>query len=148
MFHLMLSLLIREMGPDDVGPLKEVYFKTRSQAFNWLNKNEIGLDDFEADTEGERIWVAVLEEKVVGFISAWEPENFIHHLFVLPEYFGQQIGSKLLSVCMQNIGRPAKLKCVSENVKALQFYRSRGWYTVSLGSTAEGEYQLMQANEI
>jgi len=48
---------------------------------------------------------------------------------------------------MHNIGRPAKLKCVPENIKALQFYRSKGWHTVAFGSTAEGEYQLMQTNE-
>lgn len=139
--------MIREMRPDDVCPLKEVYFQTRSQTFSWLSKNDIGLDDFEQDIEGERIWVAELEEKIIGFISVWEPENFIHHLFVLPEYAGRQIGSKLMSVCMQNIGRPAKLKCVSENTKALQFYRSRGWRTISFGATDEGEYQLMQTNE-
>jgi len=71
--------MIREMRQDDVDPLKEVYFQTRSQTFGWLSKQAIGPDDFEKDTEGERIWVAELEEKVVGFISVWEPENFIHH---------------------------------------------------------------------
>ncbi len=135
------------MAPSDVNQLQEVYYQTRSKEFHWLRENAISRDDFEQDTEGERIWVAERNRKVLGFISAWQQENFIHHLFVLPEHFNQGIGSRLLSVCLQNIGRPATLKCVSENTRALQFYKSKGWQTVSVASGAEGEYQLMQVNE-
>jgi GNAT superfamily N-acetyltransferase len=139
--------MIREMKQSDLAMLRDIYFQTRLEAFYWLNPNEIGPDDFQRDTAGERVWVAVSKDQVVGFISVWEPENFIHHLYVLPRFTGRQIGSRLLACCLEHIGRPATLKCVSANTRALGFYQARGWRTLSTGTGPEGEYQLMQANE-
>lgn len=136
--------MIREMKEGDLAALKEIYNQTRTESFHWLNQANVRSDDFEKDTKGERVWVAVSKNRVVGFISVWEPENFIHHLFVLPQYSGRKIGTRLLGFCMGNIGRPATLKCVSANTKALAFYHAKGWQTISIGTGAEGEYQLMQ----
>lgn len=139
--------MIREMKPKDLPALRNIYLETRAVTFQWLNETDLNLDDFDRDTEGERIWVAEFAGQLVGFISAWEPDNFIHHLFVLPTFSGKKIGSALLSTCLENIGRPAQLKCVSANADALRFYRAKGWQTVSRGVSSDGEYQLMQRNE-
>lgn len=139
--------MIREMTPKDLSALRSIYLETRAVTFQWLNETDLNLDDFDRDTEGERIWVAEFAGQLVGFISAWEPDNFIHHLFVLPTFSGNKIGSALLSTCLENIGRPAQLKCVSANADALRFYRAKGWQTVSRGVSSDGEYQLMQRNE-
>lgn len=139
--------LIREMSSEDLPALQGVYLQTRAEKFHWLSKTDLNVDDFERDTEGEKIWVAELNGQVVGFISAWEPENFIHHLFVLPNFSGKQIGSALLATCLESIGRPAQLKCVSANTDALEFYRARGWQTISLGVSSDGEFQLMERSE-
>lgn len=139
--------MIREMTISDLVSLKKIYYQTRLHAFDWLMPNAIQLEDFTQDTEGEKIWVAELDAEVVGFVSAWEPENYIHHLFVLPQFAGRKIGTQLLDVCMANIARPASLKCVSANTKALEFYKARGWGTVSVGTDQWGEYQLMRVNE-
>ncbi len=136
------------MKPDDLPVVKDIYLHTRAEKFHWLNKADLHVDDFERDTEGERIWVAELEGQVVGFVSAWEPDNFIHQLFVMPEFSGKHIGSALLTVCLDSIGRPAQLKCVSANTDALGFYQAKGWQTIARGVSSDGEYQLMQKNEI
>ncbi len=136
--------MIREMKEGDLAALQDIYYQTRIESFHWLNPANVSSDDFEKDTKGERVWVAVSKDQIVGFISVWEPENFIHHLFVLPQYAGQKIGSRLLCFCIENIGRPATLKCVSANTKALAFYHAKGWQTLSIGTGTEGEYQLMQ----
>ena len=140
-------LLIREIKPEDVHVLKDIYLQTRAENFQWLNETDLKVGDFEGDTEGEKIWVAELHGQVVGFISVWEPDNFIHHLFVLPKFSGKKIGSALLATCLEIIGRPAQLKCVSANSGALRFYRAKGWQTISRGVSSDGEYQLMQINE-
>ena len=131
----------------DIEPLRRVYLETRSNAFAWVNATDLQDTDFDRDTEGEKIWVAEELGQIVGFISVWEPENYIHHLFVLPKFANQGHGSSLLSICMKNIGRPAKLKCVSRNKNALEFYRRKGWETISTDIDSNGEYQLMQVNE-
>jgi GNAT superfamily N-acetyltransferase len=64
---------------------------------------------------------------IVGFVGIWLPENFIHHLYVLPEYHRVGIGRALLESALSIISRPAKLKCQSANKNACQFYRHLGW---------------------
>ncbi|MEQ8427624.1 MAG: GNAT family N-acetyltransferase [Gammaproteobacteria bacterium] len=135
------------MRQEDLPVLQSIYLQTRAEKFHWISRSDLDIDDFERDTEGEKIWVAELNGQLVGFISAWEPGNFIHHLFVLPKFSGKKIGSALLSTCLESIGRPAQLKCVSANTDALEFYRAKGWHTISLGVSSDGEFQLMERNE-
>lgn len=140
-------MAVREFIESDRNSLRSVYLETRRQVFSWLDGDSLELDDFDKDTEGERIWVYELSNGIVGFVSIWEPEDFIHHLFILPEFSGRGFGSQLLVACMANMNQPAKLKCASQNINALKFYRSKGWCTLSKGISSDGEYQLMQASK-
>lgn len=137
-------MVIREFIEEDRASLRHVYLEARLETFTWLNGSALNLEDFDKDTEDERIWVCEHSKRVIGFISLWEPDNFIHHLFILPEFFRHGYGSQLLEVCIANTGRPVELKCVSLNTSALQFYQSKGWRTISRGVSPDGEYQLMR----
>ncbi len=136
---------VREFKESDRSQLRDIYLETRRQAFYWLNADTLTLNDFDDDTKGERIWVYALPTELAGFASVWEPDDFVHHLFVLPKYAGRGFGSQLLAACTAGMKNPARFKCVSQNTKALAFYRAKGWQTLSIGESAEGEYQLMQA---
>ena len=139
-------MIIRKFMEEDREALRHVYFTSRESEFGWLDKKSLSASDFDQDTEGEKIWVAEKPEGIVGFISVWEPENFIHHLFILPQILRQGIGSKLLEACMAEIGKPAQLKCVIENVGAFGFYQSKGWYVVSEDVKSDCGFYLMQAD--
>ncbi|GHY46459.1 acetyltransferase [Vibrio cholerae] len=69
---------------------------------------------------------------VAGFISIWEPDNFIHHLYVATEYQGQGVGSMLLNGAKMKYDN-LSLKCMVQNQKALNFYLSQGFEIVSQG---------------
>jgi GNAT superfamily N-acetyltransferase len=133
------------MNQQDLPALQRIYLQTRAEKFHWLNQAELRASDFERDTEGERVWVAETARQIVGFVSVWEQENFIHHLFVLPRHARNKVGSALLSTCLQNMGRPAQLKCMTANSDALRFYQAMGWQTIDRGVTVNGEYQLLQS---
>ena len=146
---------IRKFSENDQHTLQEIYIESRRHAFYWMDSSLFALADFDRDTEGELVWVATYTNGPVGFISIWEPNNFIHNLFVRPEVFGQGVGTKLLNVCLKKIGRPATLKCAKPNTKAREFYISRGWRVVSEGEGPDGKYELMcfddkiqQVNEV
>jgi len=135
------------MVDDDKKTLRIIYNKTRGSDFSWLDTSKFEANDFDRDTKGEKVWISEHSGSVVGFISAWIPENFIHHLFVLPEFSSFGHGSKLLHTCLTQVGRPAQLKCVANNTKAIDFYLSKGWIVVSSGQSSDGKYHLMQLNE-
>lgn len=136
--------MIRSMNKSDISSLSEIYYQTRLETFHWVEPLEIKPNDFSRDTNGEKIWLAERGDHVAGFISVSESDNFIHHLYVLPNFSDQGIGSELLNTCLKHIGRPAKLKCVSANTKALGFYKSKGWRSISVGVSEHEEYQLME----
>jgi ribosomal protein S18 acetylase RimI-like enzyme len=125
--------------------LRGVYLSGRNHAFPRIS-NTYELHDFDRDTEGEKILIAVAGQVSVGFVSWWEPDNFIHCLYVLPDFHRFGIGKSLLLACLERIGRPARLKCVRDNEPAMQFYQSLGWSTVETGESPEGMYALMQYN--
>jgi len=137
-------MIVRSFKDSDRKSLHHVYLETRKQHFTWLDADTLKLSDFDRDTKGESIWVCEYNAEVVGFIAAQVPDNFIHHLFVLPQFAGIGIGSALLQTCLNEIGLPAQLKCVSANTQALNFYLSKGWRSLSQTQGVDGEYHLME----
>lgn len=134
---------VRKFTEQDRVALRDIYLASRRKAFWWMEPSSLSLDDFDRDTEGEVIWVAEQNAKVTGFISVWEPENFIHAFFVAPDSTGCGIGTALLEACLDEIGRPASLKCSAPNKDAKGFYLSKGWQVVSEGEGTDGQYYLM-----
>lgn len=137
----------RRFLESDRKALRAVYLETRSQVFTWINAASLRADDFDRDTEGETIWVGACDGRPVAFASIWEPENFIHNLFVHPRAAGQGLGSALLRECLDHLGRPAALKCVAENFAAAGFYQAQGWKCVEEGIGPHGVYLLMHFDD-
>ncbi|QPJ65264.1 MAG: GNAT family N-acetyltransferase [Candidatus Nitrohelix vancouverensis] len=100
---------------------------------------QVTVDDIILLTEGELVHVAERGGKVAGFISVWEPESFIHHLYVDPEFWGMGIGTELVDfMASLTRGRPLGLKCKVGNKLAMAFYRARGF--VETDERGEDEY--------
>lgn len=83
------------------------------------------LEDFDRDTEAELVFVAEVEETVIGFISLYVPDNFIHCLFVDALFKGQGAGHLLLEKAKHHLELPMKLKCLSRNTPALAFMKRK-----------------------
>ena len=137
----------RPFAQKDRCALQEIYLESRKKAFYWMDSSQFNVTDFDHDTDGERLWVATNDEHPVGFISVWIKNNFIHHLFVHPSNYGKGIGSALLKVCLDNISRPANLKCLEKNISARNFYLSSGWKITGSGDGPDGRYDLFQFGE-
>jgi GNAT superfamily N-acetyltransferase len=120
---------IRVFDPrNDQVKCQEIYTTVRAATFTWVNPKRFKPSDFGPDTLGESLLVADHPlSGIVGFVGIWMPENFIHHLYVLPECHRIGIGRALLESALRLISRPAKLKCQSANQNACQFYRHLGW---------------------
>ncbi|MFI4874910.1 MAG: GNAT family N-acetyltransferase [Blastopirellula sp. JB062] len=136
-------IITRVAGRRDWPACAKIFYAARKGAFHWMPSEKIRFDDFEQATADEPIWVAERRRIIVGFVSWWPPENFIHNLFVSPDAQRCGVGEKLLSACLAQIGRPARLKCNTANASALAFYEKLGWRRESQSSSPEGLYWLM-----
>ncbi|WP_050769283.1 GNAT family N-acetyltransferase [Blastopirellula marina] len=136
-------LITRVASRRDHPACAKIFYAARKATFHWMPPAKIRFDDFEQATADEPIWVAERQRQIVGFVSWWPPENFIHNLFVAPGQQRSGVGEKLLTACLAQIGRPARLKCNIANEAALAFYEKLGWRRDSQSTSPEGLYWLM-----
>lgn len=83
------------------------------------------------DQEKSRVWIALNNEKVVGFCSAQKEKltNKLGALYVLPDYQNQGIGKKLIHIALEWLGQDKNifLDVVTYNYRAREFYKSFGF---------------------
>jgi len=135
---------IRVANEFDYPVLRKIYLESRRKNFHWADIEAMTLDDFDKHTEGEYIILAEEDNRILGFASLYLPDNFIHNLFVHPDFFGKSVGGLLLHASIEKMNKPIRLKCVSENHAAMKFYEHKGWKKiVEEGNSAE-KYWVME----
>jgi GNAT superfamily N-acetyltransferase len=134
---------IRTAAPADLGALRALFLSVRRQTFVWQPPDAFHLEDFDAQTEGERVFLAEADDQIAGFVSIWEPDDFIHHLFVHFRHMRQGIGRALLQALPGWPDRAYRLKCLSRNRTAIAFYRAHGFIETGRGVSDEGEYIVL-----
>jgi len=133
---------VRPFEERDRSALEAIYRECRSEA-TWLPASH--QSNLARDTEGESLTVAVgSNDEPEGFISVWEPEGFIHHLYVRNQSRRKGIATQLLDSLTPRLPRPWRLKCVRTNEVALAFYRRHGWLEVSSGFGEDGPYAVLE----
>ncbi|MCF0054342.1 GNAT family N-acetyltransferase [Dyadobacter sp. CY356] len=134
---------VRDYNPEDRESLRHIYLESRKLAFPWLDADTLKLEDFDAAIQEEEVLVALSDHEPIGFIAWWLPDNFIHSLFIHPDFIGHGVGKSLLKACLARTGRPATLKCLQANKNALKFYASQGWEIISDGESPDGDFYLL-----
>lgn len=129
-------LVLREFDWSDLGEIVEVYREARRSAL-CFPEEEVSERAMKALIKGERLWVAEMEGQVMGFVSVWEEDAFIHHLYVRPTEQSHGIGRALIEKCVQHFGTPLALKCDKANQRAEAFYRRNGWQVANEATDAE-----------
>lgn len=134
---------IRPFVEADRAVLRRLFLEIRRQVFVWMDPEQLDITEFDAATADELVLVAEGDGCPVGFISLWLPENFVHNLFVSPDWQNRGVGTRLLEAGKRHLGRPAHLKCSIHNTHARTFYESRGWTVASRGGDRENGYLNM-----
>lgn len=104
-----------------------MYLRSGSAAFNWRPKEYFKSEDFIRFATEEEVWLALIGEAVVGVLSLFRAENFIHCLYVDPDAQRLGVGTALVSHLRRETGRPLTLKLDSPNKAAIAFYQATGW---------------------
>ncbi len=134
---------IRKSTPADLESLRNIFNTIRREEFPW--ETRIENDDFDTCTEGETVYVSEIDGEVVGFISVWEQDCFVHNLFVSKSARKNGVGLALLQYARtQHTEQPLTLKCVQDNGRAYQFYRNHGWTVLEVVNNVRIPYCRMQ----
>jgi len=116
---------VRPMKPTERATVAAIYLRDRQRYFPWVAHPE--LTDFNHDSRGEALFVAEIDGQIAGFASLLRVMDFIHLLFVAPEFQQQGVGHALIQKMRHEAAGTLSLKCVIENEAALKFYASEGF---------------------
>lgn len=135
---------IRPFREFDLKTLEKFYFNSRKLNFYWMDQGMFSLKDFLNDTKEEKIFVAIDNNTIIGFISILEDESLIHHLFVNNIHNSSNIKKSLLDFA-KNLYSPLKIKSYVKNFKDNDFLEEYGFEILYKEEDSIGEfYYLMQ----
>ena len=118
--------------------------RMRRATFTWVDPDRFQIDDFAIQSKGETVLVCQgWSGEIVGFVSYWDADDFIHMLYVRSEFQGQGVGTALLQALPGWPRRRYRLKCLMKNTRARRFYQSIGFIVSGNGLSTEGEYHDM-----
>ena len=141
----MTALTIRPFEPSDAPACAEIFDRAWHAGHPYAPR-VIDEAVFSKETAEEVQFVAVGENgAVAGFVSLYEPQGFVHHLYVDPAMHGRGIGKALLAHAVAKAGGTATLKCQARNAAALGFYRRLGWVEVAAGVSEFGEWVALRS---
>ncbi|MSP48564.1 MAG: GNAT family N-acetyltransferase [Alphaproteobacteria bacterium] len=129
----------------DRARLAEIFLVARRHAFPWILPERFRLGDFKRETDGETILTAEVDGRVAGFASVWEPDGFLHHLYVDPPMHRRGIGRALVVAMAGLCEKPLKLKCQTNNRPAMAFYRHLGFVAEDSGVSDMGPWVRYRA---
>ncbi|ORM52840.1 GNAT family N-acetyltransferase [Pantoea conspicua] len=134
---------IRPFTEADRPFLRTLFLASRRHNWHWLDGSDWQLEDFDSVILGETVLVAESDGQRVGFAGLLENDNFLHSLYVAPDWQGRGAGSALLEAVQARFTSTGALKCLSMNKAAQAFYLKHGWKMISQGEGEQGGYVLM-----
>lgn len=136
-------MIIRPWQESDRPFLRTLFLHSRRANWTWLDGRDWQLEDFDAVTLDEIIWVAEDDGHRLGFAAVYVNDNFLHSLFVDPDAQGKGVGSALLKKVQSEFTSTGSLKCLVQNRHALAFYQHHGWHVEAEGTSPDEDYLLM-----
>ncbi|WP_454847981.1 N-acetyltransferase family protein [Rhizobium binxianense] len=135
---------VRPQRAEDEQELAEIYLSVRRSTFTWVDPGRFHGEDFAAHSNGETVLVCEDPAGVIaGFLALWETDDFIHMLYVRPEFQGMGVGTALLQALPGWPDHAYRLKCLINNRRAKAFYLARGFRVTGNGASPEGDYEEM-----
>ncbi|PCE27102.1 GNAT family N-acetyltransferase [Paraburkholderia acidicola] len=142
-----MTITVRRAIPEDWPALRQLFLQGRRETFEWQAPEKFALEDFDAQTQGELLLIAEDElAHPVGFISVWEEDSFIHHLYVARSHHRRGVGTALLRALPRRPTLRYRLKCLVLNTSALAFYRACRFVEIGSGTSGDGDYVLLKSH--
>jgi GNAT superfamily N-acetyltransferase len=85
----------------------------------------------------EEVYVALLDDRLVGLAAFYRPDNVLHSLYVDYSAQGQGLGSALIAHIEAIAGAPISFKVQTRNLPARRFYERKGFRTIEKGRDSD-----------
>jgi GNAT superfamily N-acetyltransferase len=132
---------IRLARSEDAEAIAEVLIESRRVAMPWLptpHSREEAMAYFAGHVLlHEEVWVAHMNESVVGFIAV--DGNLVDHLYIAPAFQGRGIGDQLLAKAKRLRPEGLRLWTFQRNANARRFYEARGFIASGLTDGSRNE---------
>jgi len=123
-----LTLTIRlAKSAAEIDDAAQLYVRSGRAAFTWRSGTHFRAEDFAMYALDEEVWLALMGGALVGILSIFRPENFVHCLYVDPDAQRLGIGRALVEHVRRAAGAPLTLKLDVPNRQAIAFYEATGW---------------------
>lgn len=122
-----LSLSIRRARSDEIAACAALYERVGNATFTWRPKNWFKAADFLRFAKEETVYLAESNGQMLGILSLYRPERFVHCLYVDLPAQGLGVGTALLGYVAKDARGPLSLKVDEPNARALAFYKSLGF---------------------
>ena len=139
---------IRSFVEAELEDILSIYNRARAKEECFADVNAT-LQALEQLIAGESVFVALSQklslsqkpsgEKIIGFVSVWSAQKFVHHLYVDPDYQGKGVATALVRQCVDEFGYPLSLKCLVTNTAACKYYEASGWKNAGLSGGTDGD---------
>lgn len=135
-----MGINIRRAGPNDQAACAAIFIATLTHAFPNEPAEARTAAAYAASVVDEEQWVAIVSGRIIAYISVYWPTNFIHSLYVLPEFQDQGAGRALIDTVLGCAQGDVELKTDKGNERAYAFYRHLGWRVAGEGLAATGPW--------
>jgi GNAT superfamily N-acetyltransferase len=126
---------IRCAGLGDLEAAAALFERVAQATFHWTEPVAHSAAAFLRHSESETVWVAVSGGAVIGLAALYEPESFLHSLYVDFGWQGRGVGKALLDIAAEAATGPLSLKVDTRNAPALRFYLRNGFRTAERGES-------------
>jgi GNAT superfamily N-acetyltransferase len=115
----------------DASAIAELFVAVR-RTMTFLPPDEEGARNFFTRIAPDlyEFQLAEVDGSVVGMAAIKEGDDFLHHLYVHPDYQGQGIGAALLAWAVGRRPEGIQLWCFQPNAGARRFYERHGFVPI------------------
>ncbi|MDB5505846.1 MAG: GCN5-related N-acetyltransferase [Devosia sp.] len=140
---MVVTLQIRKAEKTDIERLADIAFRAWEHSIlpllgatpEMVRREKQRLHNIAAETS-ERIIVAELDGRAIGWCSRARNRAYVPFLFVAPEYQGHGVGTALLRriESMLELGGATRvhLETPADNVRAVRFYEKQGYHILAM----------------
>jgi ribosomal protein S18 acetylase RimI-like enzyme len=125
------------MEPEELDSCAELYDRVVRRTFTWFDRLDDQAAKFRSEAAQEEVYVALAGGRLVGLVSFYRPDSFLHSLYVDYAEHGRGVGAALLAHIEAIAEAPVSLKVQTRNLQARRFYERNGFKIVEEGQDSE-----------